>query len=604
MFQIFDDAVETGAGAERIALLRAELARRGLHGFLVPRADEHQGEYVPASAERLKWLTGFNGSAGLAIVLADKAAIFVDGRYTLQVRDQVDVSVFEPKSLMEEPPASWLEGELSHGARIGFDPWLHTPDAVARYRKAVEKAGAELVACETNPLDAVWADRPEPPLAVAQVHDLAYAGESAEEKLDRLAAGLREAEADAAVLTLPDSIAWAFNIRGQDVPHTPFALSFAILHNDGRADWFIEQEKLDDEVRAHLGNRITAMPKDAFADALDALGATEKTVRLELGSAPEWVRFRLEAAGAAVQAGADPCALPKACKNAQEVAGARAAHARDGIALTRFLAWLEAHAPSGEVDEVGAARKLEALRAETGALKDLSFDTISGAGPHGAVVHYRVTRSTARKLHPGELYLVDSGGQYLDGTTDVTRTVAVGEPSADQKRHFTLVLKGHIALATARFPKGTSGAQLDALARMDLWKAGLDFDHGTGHGVGSYLSVHEGPQRISKLGHEPLQPGMILSNEPGFYKADAYGIRIENLMVVTAPSLVEGGERPMLGFETLTLAPIDRRLIVLDLLTREERDWLDAYHARVRENASAALDEETRAWLEQATAPL
>ena len=601
MFQTYEDSANPALGKTRAAMLREELGRRGLDGFLIPRADEHQGEYVPPHAERLRWLTGFNGSAGMAVVLKDKAAIFVDGRYTLQVRTQVDLDTFEAKHLMDEPPARWIEENLPKGAKLAYDPWLHTIDAVARLRKAVEKAGGTLVPVDTNPLDAVWEDQPEPPVAKVHPHAIEYAGEPAADKIRRLASDLMSGDADTAVLTMPDSIAWAFNIRGSDVPHTPLPLSFALLHEDGHADLFIDERKLDDAARAHLGNIVTVHPRDALGGALDALGQTKKTVLVDPATCASWIEARLTAAGAEVKRGQDPCELPKAIKNEAEVAGTRAAHLRDGRALTRFLRWVATEAPGGGVTEIDAAKRLEAFRAETGELKDVSFDTISGAGANGAIVHYRVTTATNMPLRRGELFLVDSGAQYVDGTTDVTRTIAIGTPGEEERDRFTRVLKGHIGIATARFPEGTSGAQLDAFARMALWKAGFDYDHGTGHGVGSYLSVHEGPQRISKMGHQPLKPGMIVSNEPGYYKAGAYGIRIENLCVVTPPAPVEGGERMMMGFETLTLAPIDLALVERSLLTEEEADWLNAYHARVRAVLSPGLDAETRAWLEEAT---
>lgn len=599
MFQTYDDTANPALGAERAKRLRDELKRRGLDGFLIPRADEHQGEYVPPHAERLRWLTGFSGSAGLAIVLTEKAAIFIDGRYTLQVRSQTDVNVFEPQHLVEQPPVRWIEEHLPKGAKLAYDPWLHTIDAVARYKAAAEKAGGTLVPVDSNPLDAVWTDQPPPPTAPVQPHELKYAGEPASEKLKRISASLDGA--DAAMLTMPDSIAWAFNIRGGDVGHTPLPLSFALIHADGHAELFIDDRKVGAEARAHLGNVVSLRPSADLAKALDDLGANKKTVLVDPATCASWINDRLQAAGAKIKRGTDPCELPKACKNAAEIDGTRAAHLRDGRALTSFLAWLSLNAPKGGIDEIAASKKLEAFRAETGKLKDLSFDTISGAGPNGAIVHYRVTQGTNQPLQLGELFLVDSGAQYLDGTTDVTRTVAIGKASAEQRDRFTRVLKGHIGIATARFPEGTSGSQLDALARMSLWKAGLDYDHGTGHGVGSYLSVHEGPQRISKLGSVPLKPGMIISNEPGYYKTGAYGIRIENLLVVTPPAHVEGGERPMLGFETLTLAPIDLNCVEASLLTSEEIEWLNTYHAHVREALTPGLDAETLTWLKDAT---
>ena len=599
MFQTFDDTNNPALGADRAKRLRDELTKRGLDGFLIPRADEHQGEYVPPHAERLHWLTGFSGSAGLAIVLLKKAAIFVDGRYTLQVRSQSDINVFEPKHLIEEPPIRWIEDNLLKGAKLAYDPWLHTIDAVARLKVAAEKAGGTLVPVDDNPLDAVWTDQPPPPVAPIVPHDLKFAGEPAADKVKRVAASLDGA--DTVVLTMPDSIAWIFNIRGQDVGHTPLPLAFALVHADGHAELFVDQRKVDDTARAHLGNIVTLRDRADLGKALNAMGAAKKTVLVDPATCASWINDTLKISGATVKRGTDPCELPKACKNTAEISGTRAAHLRDGHALTRFLAWLAKEGPKGTISEIVAAKELEALRNETGALKDLSFDTISGAGANGAIVHYRVTDGTNKLLKPGELYLVDSGAQYLDGTTDVTRTVAIGKPSAEQRDRFTRVLKGHIGIATARFPDGTSGAQLDAFARMALWKVGLDYDHGTGHGVGSYLSVHEGPQRISKTGHVPLKPGMIISNEPGYYKTDAYGIRIENLLVVTDAEMIEGGERPMLGFETLTLAPIDLNCVETNLLTAEDKNWLNAYHARVRETLSKDMDAETLVWLKEAT---
>jgi len=590
--------------AERLAALRAELARRGLTGFVVPRADEHQGEYVPPRAERLAWLTGFDGSAGMAVVLADEAALFVDGRYTLQAGEQVDAEAFTVIHQAEISATDWIADHLPAGGRLGYDPWLHTLDGIARMAAAVERAGAALEACESNPLDAVWPDQPGPPLAPVVPHPLEFAGRSSADKRAEIGAALRKERHDAAVLTLPESIAWLLNVRGGDVPRTPLPLSFAIVHADGAVDWFVDPRKaegldnhMDTEVRRHA-------PED-LGPMLDALGKRGAKVRVDPATAAAWVAQRLDGAGGTVARASDPCLLPKACKNQVELEGMRTAHRRDGVALTRFLAWLSRETPKGGLTELAAAARLEAFRREGEHYRDLSFDTISGAGPDGAIVHYRVTEASDRALEQGTLYLVDSGGQYLDGTTDVTRTVAIGEPTAEMRERFTRVLKGHIALATAVFPEGTSGSQLDALARAPLWQAGLDYDHGTGHGVGSYLSVHEGPQRISKLPNSvALRPGMVVSNEPGYYKAGAYGIRIENLITVVPVERPAGAERDLLGFETLTLAPIDLALVEPAMLTAAESAWLDRYHRRVRETVGPRLGDADRAWLDDATRAL
>jgi Xaa-Pro aminopeptidase len=602
VFQTFDNVNDPGHGKTRLAALRAELDRRSLQGFLVPLADEHQGEYIPASARRLLWLTGFAGSAGLAVVLKDRAAIFVDGRYTLQVREQVDLEVIEPHHLVEEPPHDWLKTVAQKGDRIGFDPWLMTAAEVERFQTALAAVGAELVATEGNPVDAVWTDQPAPPQGRVSLFPDSLAGTSAEAKLARLGEAIAKAGADAAVLTRPDSIAWAFNIRGEDVPHTPEALSFAILRKAGRPSLFIDGGKLDNAVRDRLEQIAAVEPPAAFAPALTALACP---VLVDKASVAYEVARRIEAGGGKVVAGADPVVLPKALKNPTELAGIRAAHIRDGVAMVRFLAWIDREAPNGGLDEIAVTRKLEEFRIATGALRDISFDTIAGAGPNAAIPHYHVSTASNRQVEPNGILLVDSGAQYQDGTTDITRTMIVGMPTEEMADRFTRVLIGHIRLALARFPKGTTGAHLDILARETLWDAGLDFDHGTGHGVGHYLSVHEGPARIAKVGHVPLEPGMLLSNEPGYYKAGAWGIRIENLIIVTAPQAIDGGERPMMGFETVTLAPIDRRLIRPDLMAPRERAWLDAYHAEVRDKLLPLIDDEAdRAWLIAATAPL
>ncbi len=601
-----DAPVKAGSHGRRLAALRSALAERGVEGFLVPRADEHQGEYVPPSAQRLEWLTGFSGSAGMAAVLPGSAAVFIDGRYTLQVRNEVDTALFTPRHLSEEPLSGWLAEMLKPGQRLAYDPWLHTEDQVRRLEKTLADLGAELVALADNPLDAVWQDQPPPPQAAIEPHDLRYAGRESTEKRETLGRGLAKDNVAAAVITLPDSIAWLLNVRGGDVERSPLPLSFAILHADGGVEWFVDTAKLSDGLSRHLGNAVSIEAPERLGDALGRLGGQGARVQADPAMAARWVFERLRAAGAEIVPGADPCQLPKACKNDVELAGTRAAHSRDGAALSRFLHWLDGQMAQGAaVTELAAADRLQRFRAETGELRDLSFDTIAGSGPNGAIVHYRVSEESDRRLAPGGLFLCDSGGQYPDGTTDVTRTIALGEPSQEMRERFTLVLKGHIALGAARFPPGTSGSQLDSLARYALWQKGLDYDHGTGHGVGSYLNVHEGPQRISKLPNSvALRPGMIISNEPGYYKTGAFGIRIENLVAVVESPRQAGEERDMLAFETLTLAPIDLRLVDARLLTADEAEWLDRYHARVRAEIGRQLEGEAKAWLEAATLPL
>ena len=601
-FQSFNETTSPLQGAPRLAALRAELKRRGLDGFIVPRADEYQGEYVPPRAERLAWLTGFTGSAGAAVVLLEKAAIFTDGRYTVQTPEQVDGKAFEYRSLVDEPPPDWIADNLPKGGKLAYDPWMHTASGVEALQSAVAKAGGTLVPCTDNPLDAVWDDQPAPPMGAVSAHPLEHAGETAEAKRERIAEGLRKAGADAAMLTLPESIAWLLNIRGSDVPHTPFPHAYAILGSDAHVDLFIDRGKFTPGLDEWLGNKVTVRAQAELGPHLKTLKG--RKVQVDPATAAAWLFDRLKEAGATIQRANDPVLLPKACKNATELAGTRRAHERDGIALSRFLAWLATEAPKGTVDEIEACRVLEGFRLETGILKDLSFGSISGAGPNAALPHYRVTAKSNRKLRTGEIYLVDSGGQYLDGTTDVTRTIVVGTPTAEMKDRFTRVLKGHIALARARFPEGTTGVQLDTLARMSLWEGGYDYDHGTGHGVGAYLSVHEGPQNISKKQvNVALKPGMIISNEPGYYKVGHYGIRIENLIVVTEPKDV-GGERRMMEFETITLAPIDVNLVEVGMLTDAERRWLNDYHARVREKIAPGLDGSAKAWLLDATRPI
>ena len=592
----------------RLAVVRSELAQRGLNGFVVPRADEHQGESVPARAERLAWLSGFGGSAGLAVVLAERAVVFVDGRYTLQVRAEVDDSAWEFRHLIDDPLSAWLTEALPNGGRLGFDPWLHTVNWLEKNRAGLERARITLIPEATNPIDAVWPDQPPPPLAPVVAHPLEYAGRSAAEKRALVAESLRRDRVQAAVLTQPDSIAWLLNIRGGDVPRTPLPLGFAVIGDDGRVALFMDARKLTPGLETHLGPEVTLTPPAALGEALDRLGDGRCRVRLDVATAAAALFMRLEQAGAVIDRGADPCVLPKACKNAVELAGARAAHSRDGAAMVRFLHWLTEAVPGGTVTERSAAERLLAFRHQNPLFCDLSFDTISATGANGAIVHYRVSKTSDRRLEPGTLYLVDSGAQYPDGTTDVTRTIALGSPSAEMRERFTRVLQGHIALATVLFPDGTTGSQLDALARFPLWQIGLDYDHGTGHGVGSYLGVHEGPQRISKAHNGvALQPGMILSNEPGCYVAGAYGIRIENLQVVTEATTGHSEQttnrRPPLGFEILTLVPIDRTLIEPSLLSPHERNWLDCYHRRVRTVLTPHLDPPVAAGLEAATRP-
>jgi Xaa-Pro aminopeptidase len=604
MRQTFTETTDPSFGPRHVPLIRAAMAAQGLDGLLVPHEDEHQNEYLPDANDRLGWATGFTGSAGAAVILKDQAAIFVDGRYALQVLDQVDQATFEVRDLVEGGVTKYLEETAKPGWIIGYDSRLHSPDALDRLRAAAEKAGATLRPVTPNPLDAAWgAERPAQPMAPVAPHPERYAGEASPAKRARLGKALTSQKADAAVLTSPASIAWLFNIRGGDVIRSPLPLSQAILNADGTAALFLEPGKVTDDLPAWLGNEVALQPPAALPAALAALSGKRVLIDPSLSSA--WYFETLESAGAEVVRGQEPTALPRATKNAVEVEGARQAHIRDGAALARFLHWIATDAQTNLPDEVAVVTTLEGFREATGALRDLSFDTIAGAGPHGAVIHYRPTERLNRKTEKGSLLLVDSGGQYSDGTTDVTRTVAIGEPTAEMKRTFTLVLKGHLALTRVRFPAGTTGSALDVLARAPLWSAGLDFDHGTGHGVGSYLGVHEGPHRISKAPSSvAFVAGMIVSNEPGYYKPGAFGIRIENLQVVTPAAQIEGGERPMLGFEALTLAPIDRACIDVPLLTAEELAQLNAYHARVLATVGPLVEADVRAWLETACAPL
>lgn len=595
--------------ASRLAQLRKELAEAGLTGFIIPHADEHQSEYLPPSAERLAWLTGFKGSAGTAIVLATQAAIFVDGRYTLQVRAETDAALFAPEHLIDNPPLKWLAAHLKAGDRIGYDPWLMTVKEVRRFTETCQAAEAAFVPVDDNPLDRLWSDRPAPPQGAVTLHPIDLSGEAAADKIARLQTAIAEKKADAAVIGLTDSIAWTFNIRGSDISHNPVTLAFALLPKDGKPTLFVDGRKLSNAVRDALSELAEIREPATLNVSLAALGKAGARVMLDPATTADAIAAAIRTAGGTTVEAADPAVLPKARKNATELAGARRAHIRDGAAIVRFLAWIDRVGPTGTVDEIAAAEKLRALRAETALadgseLIDISFDTISGVGPNGAIVHYRVSPKTTRAIAPDTLYLVDSGAQYRDGTTDITRTVAIGTPTPEMRDRFTRVLKGHLAVAMARFPAGTSGAQIDTLARQFLWAAGLDFDHGTGHGIGSFLNVHEGPARISKLGTVPLEAGMILSDEPGYYKTGAYGIRIENLIVVTPPQEIAGGDRPMLGFETITFAPIDRRLIDPALMTGAEIAWVDAYHAGLPGKLAHLLDDAERAWLAEACRPL
>ena len=602
MFQHFDPVSDKSFAGRHLPLLRAEMKKMKIDGFIVPHDDEYQNEYIPAFAERLMWVSGFSGSAGAAVVFADKAIIFVDGRYTLQVRQQTDANFFAFEDITETPPDQWLADNAPKDARIGFDPMLHTKSGVERLEKAAGKAGFKLIALSSNPIDAAWRDQPARPLSPARPHALELSGRSSADKRKEIATAIAKAGADAALITAPPSIAWLFNIRGQDVSRTPLPLARALQWSDGKATLFIAPEKVGNELPSFLGDDVDIRAETDLESVLAKLGKDRKAIAIDPALAPAKYVTELEAAGARIVDLTDPCALPRATKNETELNGTRAAHIRDGAMVTRFLHWIATAAQDGSVDEIAAAKKLEEFRASTGRLLDLSFDTISGAGANGAVVHYKVSTATSRKLTPGELFLIDSGAQYQDGTTDITRTVPIGAPTAEMRERFTLVLKGHIALATARFPAGTTGTQLDILARKALWDRGLDYDHGTGHGVGSFLGVHEGPQRIAKASNsQALKPGMILSNEPGYYKTGGYGIRIENLIVVTEPRTIDGGERSMMGFETITLAPISLDLVASSLLTEMERRWLNNYHARVRQTLTPLLPNEAADWLARET---
>lgn len=601
-FQNFEDRSEKAQSARRVADLRAEMARIGIDGFIIPRADEHQGEYVPRCAERLAWISGFTGSAGTAIVLKDRAALFVDGRYTVQGRAQSDASVFDVVATHETSVEQWLENHLGANAVLGYDPWLHTRDGARRIETAARRAGGKIQALDQNPLDAVWADRPAPPAAPVTLHGPEFSGETAAEKIARVQDELKKDKCAGLTVSDPHGLCWLLNIRGGDLPHSPLALGYIFVPAQGQPVLFMDGRKLSGETRAALEKSCRIAPVAQFPAGLRDLIGKDQKIRLDAATAGVKLATLVETWGAVADVGADPIARMKAAKNPVELDGARRAHVRDGVAMARFLAWFDQEAPKGGLDEIAAAEKLEEFRRETNVLCDLSFPSISAAGPHAAMPHYRVTRDSNRMIEPG-IFLIDSGGQYRDGTTDITRTVAVGHVTEEMQDRYTRVLKGHIAIATAIFPKGTTGGQIDALARLPLWQAGLDFDHGTGHGIGSFLSVHEGPQRIAKIGPAPLEPGMIVSNEPGFYKEGAYGIRIENLLVVE-PRTIPGGDRTMYGFENITLAPIDVRLIEPSLLTEQEIVWLNDYHAKVRNALSPLVDAQTLTWLESVTQPL
>ncbi|MDK1387005.1 aminopeptidase P family protein [Sinorhizobium sp. 8-89] len=606
MFQSFEVTSTPQFGKERTAALRAAFPALDIDGFLVPRADEFQGEYVPASSERLSWLTGFTGSAGVALITQREAIVFVDGRYVTQLKEQVDGSVFTGGDLIGEPPHVWLEGHAPKGFRLGIDPWLHTGAEVLKLQKALAEIGGTLVFLDHNPLDRIWTARPAAPLGRVTIQPIEHAGQLAKDKIAAIAAGLGKTKAAAVVLTDPSSVAWTFNIRGSDVPHTPHPLARAIIHAGGHAEIFLDKRKTGIEQEAYLTQLADIIAPAGFEDRLAALAATGAAIMIDPDLAPFAIGELIRQKGGSVIGAVDPARLPRARKNGAEIQGSVRAHLQDGAAMVEFLAWLDRTEP-GSVTEIAATERLEATRATVGErmqnpLKDISFDTIAGAGSHAAIMHYRVTTDTDRAIEAGTMFLIDSGAQYVNGTTDITRTVAIGAVPEEQKRFFTLVLKGMIAISTARFPKGSRGVDLDPLARIALWKAGADYAHGTGHGVGSYLSVHEGPQRIARLSTQELLSGMILSNEPGYYRPGAFGIRIENLVVVRDASEIEGGDLPMLGFDTLTYCPIDRRLVLPALLTDDELAWLNAYHAETREKLMPLLaSDETRNWLKAAT---
>ncbi|MEZ2131446.1 MULTISPECIES: aminopeptidase P family protein [unclassified Sinorhizobium] len=609
MFQSFEVTSTPQFGRDRVTALRASFSDLGIDAFLVPRADEYQGEYVPAGSERLAWLTGFTGSAGIALVTQTEAIVFVDGRYVTQLAEQVDRNVFTGGDLVGEPPHVWLGKHGKKGLRLGIDPWLHTGAEVRRLEKALGEIGGELVFPSHNPLDRLWTDRPAEPLGAVTIQNIAQAGLLASDKIAAIATDLGKKNVNAALITDPSSVAWIFNIRGADVPHTPHPLARAIIYADGEADLFLDKRKTGIEAEAYLAQICDQRDPTELSERLAAASKDGGRILVDPDLTPYALTDLIRREWGEVVEGTDPAKLPRATKNSTEINGSAAAHLQDGAAMVDFLYWLSETKP-GTITEIAAAERLEAARASVGQsmqnpLKDISFDTIAGAGEHAAIMHYRVTTATDRLIQSGELFLIDSGGQYINGTTDITRTVGIGTVSEEQRLFFTLVLKGMIAISMARFPKGTRGCDLDPLARIALWKAGADFAHGTGHGVGSYLSVHEGPQRISRLSTQELLPGMILSNEPGYYRPGSFGIRIENLVYVRGAEAIDGGDMPMLGFETLTFCPIDRSLVIPELLTREELHWFNDYHLRTREALMPLIhDHDVRAWLENATLPL
>lgn len=607
-FQTFENRGGPEHTAERIQALRQLLKKQKLDGFIISRSDEHLNEYVSPHDERLLWATGFSGSAGLAIILKNTAAIFIDGRYTLQVRSEVNQEIITPHTIPQTTPTEWLKQHAKKATRIGIDPKLHGIANFEAYNGALEQVGAKLISLAHNPIDTIWQQQPPKPENPVIAHPKKYAGIDVTEKIKQIQSALKEKKIDAFVAVSPESICWLFNLRGKDIPRTPIMLANAIIHAKAKPELFLNHARMSNRAKEQLKDTTRLQAPENFTTALKTLGAGFKKVLIDPDRTNSAIYQTLRASRAEIVRGSDPIALPKAKKNKAEIEGTKTAHIRDGIAICRFLHWLEEsqkNPPENEpLSEISAAIALEQFRIQTEVLKDISFETISGSGPNGAIVHYRVSKTSNRLLKSGELYLVDSGAQYKDGTTDITRTIAIGPPTNPMRRHYTLVLKAHIGLSLAHFPQGTRGVDLDPLVRAPLWQAGLDFNHGTGHGVGSFLSVHEGPQAISKRAMVPLEPGMILSNEPGYYREGAYGIRLENLVLVKEPENIPGGEQPMMSFETLTLAPFDKNLIDINLLTERELKWLNAYHRTVWKTISKNLKAPEKSWLKRSTSPL